>query len=152
MRSNVKVLSFTIFEYPFMVVVSFPCDIVTAYHMINMAALTYPCVLLWRLSWSVSQMNGVHVSALKIFSVCRLYSLAFMNTQMPANSKHIFLLVNTKSKIIVKAIFMDFLLLCSSWLFHVINIVAQHWYSRDWSPNSSTSHYQTPWKLLFLAI
>ena len=145
MGSNAKVLAFTIFEHPSMVVVSFHYDIVTAYHMINMAALTLPLCTTLK-TWSVSQMSRVHVSALK------MYSIVFMNTQMPANSKHIFLLVNGKSKIIVKAVFMDFLLLCSSWLFHFINTVAQHWYSRDWSPNSSTSHYQTPWKLLFLVI
>ena len=129
----------------------FTNDIFTAYHMINMAALSLPLCTTLK-TWYVSQMSRVHVSALKIFFVCRLYSLAFMNTQMPANSKHIFLLVNGKSKNIVRAIFMDFLLLCSSWLFHFINFVAQHWYRRDWSPNSSTSHNQTPWKLLFLAI
>ena len=129
----------------------FTNDIFTAYHMINMAALSLPLCTTLK-TWYVSQMSRVHVSALKIFFICRLYSLPFMNPQMPANSKHIFLLVNGKSKNIVRAIFMDFLLLCSSWLFHFINFVAQHWYRRDWSPNSSTSHNQTPWKLLFLAI
>lgn len=95
----------------------FTNDIFTAYHMINMAALSLPLCTTLK-TWYVSQMSRVHVYALKIFFVCRLYSLAFMNTQMPANSKHIFLLVNGKSKNIVRAIFMDFLLLCSSWLFH----------------------------------
>lgn len=152
MGSNAKVLSFTIFEHPSMVVVSFHYDIVTAYHMINMAALTLPLCTTLK-TWSVSQMSRVHVSALKIFFICRLYSLAFINTQMSANSKHIFLLVNGKSKNIVKAILWTFFF-CALFDYFILSIiiVAQHWYSRDWSPNSSTSHYQTPWKLLFLAI
>lgn len=81
----------------------FTNDIFTAYHMINMAALSLPLCTTLK-TWYVSQMSRVHVYALKIFFVCRLYSLAFMNTQMPANSKHIFLLVNGKSKNIVRAI------------------------------------------------